>query len=253
MRINLNWKIAGVQAPISTRLNFSRPQSPFQSALSGATLIAMGFYNQHVLPRLVHFTCSQNPMMRQREKLVPLATGEVLEIGIGSGLNIPFYNTQKVTRLWGLDPSLEMWSIAQKSAREHQLKTQFICSGAESIPLDNKSLDTVLMTYTMCTIPDIRMALDEVKRVLKPDGKLLFCEHGCAPDKRVQRWQNRVNPLWRKLAGGCNLNRPIASLLQQSGLISHDLQTMYLPGWKPASFNYWGTAGLATKKSHVTL
>ena len=202
----------------------------------------MGIYDKYLLPRIVHFTCGQNPSMRQREKVVPLAKGRVLEIGIGSGLNIPFYNAQKVEHLWGLDPSAEMWSIAQNNAVEHHLDAEFIQSGAESIPLDNNSADTVLMTYTMCTIPDVRAALDEVRRVLKPGGKLIFCEHGAAPDKSIERWQNRFNPIWKKLAGGCNLNRPIPVLMEQSGFKSSDMQTMYLPGWKPATFNYWGTA-----------
>jgi ubiquinone/menaquinone biosynthesis C-methylase UbiE len=180
--------------------------------------------------------------MRQREKVVPLARGKVLEIGIGSGLNIPFYDADKVTHLWGLDPSAEMWAIAQKNAEEHHLDAEFIQSGAESIPLDNHCADTVLMTYTMCTIPEINQALDEIKRVLKPGGKLIFCEHGKAPDNSVQRWQDRLNPVWTKLSGGCNLNRPIPGLLEHSGFKSTDMQTMYLPGWKPATFNYWGTA-----------
>ncbi len=202
----------------------------------------MGFYDKYLLPRLVHFSCGQNPAMRQREKVVPLAQGRVLEIGIGSGLNIPFYDAQKVRHLWGLDPSAEMWAIAQKNALEHHLDAEFIQSGAESIPLDDNSADTVLMTFTMCTIPDIHAALAEVRRVLKPSGMLIFCEHGEAPDAGVQRWQKRLNPVWRKFSGGCNLNRPIPALLQQAGFRSSDMQTMYLPGWKPATFNYWGTA-----------
>ena len=202
----------------------------------------MGIYDKYLLPKLVHFTCGQNPSMRQREKVVPLATGHVLEIGIGSGLNIPFYDAQKVEHLWGLDPSAEMWSIAQKNAADRHLDAEFIQSGAESIPLDNNSADTVLMTFTMCTIPDVHAALDEIKRVLKPAGRLIFCEHGKAPDKSVQRWQNRCNPVWKRLAGGCNLNRPIPELLAQSGYKLNDLQTMYLPGWRPATFNYWGSA-----------
>ena len=202
----------------------------------------MGFYDKYLLPRLVHFTCGQNPSMRQRQKVVPMAEGRVLEIGIGSGLNIPFYDTQRVEYLWGLDPSAEMWAIAQKNAAEHHLDAEYIQSSAETIPLDNNIADSVLMTYTMCTIPDIHQALDEVRRVLKPSGKLIFCEHGKAPDLNIQRWQNRLNPIWKSLAGGCNMNRPIASLLEKSGFRSDDLQTMYLPGWKPATFNYWGTA-----------
>jgi ubiquinone/menaquinone biosynthesis C-methylase UbiE len=202
----------------------------------------MGIYDKYLLPKLVHFTCGQVPTMRQRGKVVPLASGRVLEIGIGSGLNIPFYDAQRVEHLWGLDPSSEMWSIAQKNAAEHHLDAEFIQSGAESIPLENNSADTVLMTFTMCTIPDIHMALDEVRRVLKPSGKLIFCEHGTAPDENIRRWQNRLNPIWKKLAGGCNLNRSIPVILEQSGFKSADMRTMYLPGWKPAAYNYWGTA-----------
>jgi len=206
------------------------------------TLPNMGIYDKYLLPKLVHFTCGQNPAMRQRKKIVPLAEGRVLEIGIGSGLNIPFYDPQKVEHLWGLDPSAEMWTIAQKNAAEHHLDAEFIQSGAETIPLDDHCADTVLMTYTMCTIPDIHAALIEVRRVLKPSGKLIFCEHGKAPDENIERWQKRMNPLWKKFSGGCNLNRPIPELLAQAGFISSDMQTMYLPGWKPATFNYWGTA-----------
>jgi ubiquinone/menaquinone biosynthesis C-methylase UbiE len=203
----------------------------------------MVFYDKHLLPKIVHFTCGQNPSMRQRAKVVPLAEGRVLEIGIGSGLNIPFYDVKKVQHLWGLDPSAEMWSIAKKNAEEHHLDAEYIQSGAESIPLENDSADSVLMTYTMCTIPDIQTAFDEVRRVLKPSGRLIFCEHGQAPDESVRRWQNRINPIWKRLAGGCNINRPIPLLLEQSGFKSRDMQTMYLPGWKPATFNFWGTAG----------
>ena len=202
----------------------------------------MSIYDKYLLPRLVHFACGLKPTMKQREKVVPLATGRVLEIGIGSGLNIPFYNAHKIEHLWGLDPSPEMWSIAEKNAAEHHLDVEFIQSGAESIPLDNNSADTVMMTYTLCTVPEVRSALDEIRRVLKPGGKLVFCEHGLAPDKDVQRWQNRLNPAWKMLAGGCNMNRPIPQLLEQSGFRSSDMQTMYIPGWKPGCFNYWGTA-----------
>ena len=202
----------------------------------------MGFYDYFLLPRVVHFTCGLKPAMKQRQKVVPLAEGRVLEIGIGSGLNIPFYDASRVTHLWGLDPSAEMWAIAQKNAEEHHLEAEFIQSGAESIPLASGCADTVVMTYTMCTIPEVAPALAEIRRVLKPGGRLLFCEHGRAPDENVRRWQDRLNPLWGKLGGGCNLNRPISELLEQAGFHSADLRTMYIPGWKPACFNYWGSA-----------
>ncbi len=202
----------------------------------------MGLYDKYLLPRLVHLTCGQKPNMRQRQKIVPLASGKVLEIGIGSGLNIPLYDAAKVDHLWGLDPSAEMWAIAQKNARDNHIDAEFIQSGAESIPLDDNCVDSVLVTYTLCTIPDAQKALSEIKRVLKPSGRLIFCEHGKAPDIAVERWQNRLNPVWKRLAGGCHLNRAIPQLLEQSGFKSSDMNTMYLPGWKPASFNYWGTA-----------
>lgn len=202
----------------------------------------MGFYDYYLLPRVVHFTCGLKPAMKQRAKIVPLAVGKVLEIGIGSGLNIPFYDSGRVEHLWGLDPSAEMWAIARRNAEAHHLDAEFIQSGAESIPLDSHSADTVVMTYTMCTIPQVQPALEEIRRVLKPGGQLLFCEHGRAPDESVRRWQDRMNPLWRRLGGGCNLNRPISDLLRQAGFNLPDLQTMYIPGWRPACFNYWGSA-----------
>jgi len=202
----------------------------------------MGLYDKYVLPKMVHFACGQKPSMKQREKIIPLAKGAVLEIGIGSGLNIPYYQAHQIDHLWGIDPSRDMWAIAEKNARERHLDAEFIETGAESIPLDNNSADTVVITYTLCTIPDVNSVLQEVRRVLKPGGKLLFCEHGEAPDEGIRRWQILVNPIWNRLAGGCNLNRPIPRLLEQSGFRSNDMQTMYIPGWKPASFNYWGSA-----------
>ena len=169
----------------------------------------MGIYQKYLLPRLVHFTCGSKPPMQQREKIVPLAEGRVLEIGIGSGLNLPFYTPGKVKHLWGLDPSQEMWALAQKKLGALDFDVEFIEARAEDIPLGDGSTDTVLFTYTLCTIPDVRSALQEVCRVLKSDGSLVFCEHGLAPDESVQRWQNRLNPLWKRVGGGCNLNRPI--------------------------------------------
>ena len=202
----------------------------------------MGIYSKHVLPRLVHYTCGQKPAMKQRAKIVPRARGRVLEIGIGSGLNIPYYDPEKVSHLWGLDPSQEMWAIASENAEEHHLEAEFLQAGAEAIPLEDNAADSVVMTYTLCTIPDAAAALAEIRRVLKPGGALLFCEHGEAPDGYVRTVQGLVNPLWRQLSGGCHLNRPIPRLLQQSGFSPDDMETMYIPGWRPACFNYWGTA-----------
>jgi ubiquinone/menaquinone biosynthesis C-methylase UbiE len=202
----------------------------------------MGLYSRYVLPHVVHFACGQKPAMKQRRKLIPLAAGRVLEIGIGSGLNVPWYDPARVEHLWGLDPSREMWAIAQRNAQEHHLDAEFIEAGAESIPLEDRSADTVVITYTLCTIPQVGPALAEIRRVLKPHGRLLFCEHGEAPDAGVRKWQERMGPAWKMLGGGCHLNRPVPALLSASGFQSDDLQAAYIPGWKPACFNYWGTA-----------
>lgn len=206
------------------------------------TASAPGLYDRHVLPHLVHFACSLKPIRRQREKVVPLAQGRVLEIGIGSGLNLPYYDRGKISRLFGLEPSPEMTHKARRAAHAAGIDVEFINARAESVPLDSRSIDTVLMTYTLCTIPQAEAALREMGRVLRPGGKLLFCEHGLAPDESVRKWQNRITPLWKRFAGGCHLNRDIPALLAQGGFRVADMSTMYLPGWRPATFNYWGVA-----------
>ena len=183
--------------------------------------------------------------MRQREKLVPLASGRVLEVGMGSGLNLPFYDARRVTNVWGLEPAPEMSKMASAAVEAVALDVEFVSAGGEQIPLDSESFDTVLMTFTLCTIPDAERALREIARVLKRGGQLLFCEHGAAPDAGVRRWQNRINPLWRRLAGGCHLNRDIPGLIRRGGFEITRMDTMYIPGWRPASFNYWGAAAKA--------
>jgi len=202
----------------------------------------MGFYAKYILPRLVHFSCSTRPCMRQREKVVPLASGEVLEIGVGSGLNLPFYDSSRVTRLWGLEPAAEMRQLAAAAVRSLPFEFEFIDLPGEEIPLDANSVDTVVVTYTLCTIPDTEPALRGMARVLRPGGKLIFCEHGAAPDDDVRRWQQRMNPLWSRVGGGCNLDRAIPELIRAGGFEIDRMETMYLPGWRPAGFNYWGSA-----------
>lgn len=202
----------------------------------------MGLYERFLLPQVVNFTCGMKPNMRQREKVVPLASGSVLEVGFGSGLNLPFYDSTKVQRVWALDPSAEMWAMGEGRVRGTAFPVEFLKAPAEQIPLAGESADTVLVTYTLCTLPDVRRALGEMARVLKPGGELVFCEHGAAPDESVRRWQNRLNPVWKALGGGCNLNRPIPSLIEEAGFRMRELSSMYIPGWKPASFNYWGRA-----------
>lgn len=202
----------------------------------------MGLYSRYILPRVVHFTCGLKPSMRQREKVVPRARGRVLEIGIGSGLNLPYYDSAKVSKLWGLDPSPEMTQMAKRTADSLPFEVEFIGLPGDEIPLGDQSVDTVVVTYTLCTIPDTMPALRQMNRVLRPGGELIFCEHGAAPDASVRRWQDRLNPIWKRLGGGCNLNRPIPTLIEAGGFRIKSLDTMYIPGWRPASFNYWGTA-----------
>ena len=202
----------------------------------------MGFYSKVILPRAIHFACSLKPAMKQRDKVVPLASGQVLEIGIGSGLNLPFYQPGKVEHLWGLDPFRENWDLTEGKRAAVDFAVEFLEAPAESIPLGTNSADCVLVTYTLCTLPAVRPALDEMRRVLKPGGQLIFCEHGAAPDASVRRWQDRLNPLWRRVSGGCNLNRSAPELLLQGGFAIQQLEAGYIPGWKPASYNYWGIA-----------
>jgi ubiquinone/menaquinone biosynthesis C-methylase UbiE len=182
------------------------------------------------------------PNMHQRRKVVPLAQGVALEVGIGSGLNLPFYDASRIIKVIGLDPSPEMTQIAAKVASAVPFDVEFICLPGEEIPLDNNSVDTVLMTYTLCSIPDTQAALHQMSRVLKPGGKLIFCEHGAAPDPGVRRWQDRLDPVWGRFGGGCHLNRVIPDLIEQGGFRIDGLKAKYIPGWKPASFNYWGEA-----------
>ena len=202
----------------------------------------MGLYDKYVLPNAIVWACKQKSTMKQREKIIPLASGNVLEIGIGSGLNLPFYNKKKVTHLTAIDPSAAIWKKNSFDTNTLGFEFDFIEAFSENIPAANNSFDTVVITYALCTIQDTDKAFDEIKRVLKKDGKLLFCEHGKAPDKKIVRWQNMLNPFWKKIGGGCNFNRDIPFMIEHNGFKILKLEKMYIPGWKPASFNYWGIA-----------
>jgi ubiquinone/menaquinone biosynthesis C-methylase UbiE len=202
----------------------------------------MGFYDRYILPPLINMACSSKPNMKQREKVIPLAEGEVLEIGVGSGLNLSFYDTDKVRKVWGLEPSEGMRRLARKKLVGSALEVEMIDLPGEEIPLDANSVDTVVVTYTLCTIPDAQRALRGMRRVLRPGGKLLFCEHGVAPDDGVRRWQARLNSTWNRFSGGCNINRDIPHLLESSGFRIVVDERMYIPGAKILSYNYWGSA-----------
>jgi ubiquinone/menaquinone biosynthesis C-methylase UbiE len=203
----------------------------------------MGFYDDRILPHVIDFACGQPPILKQRKKVVPLAEGRVLEVGMGSGINLDFYDPEKVEFVWGLEPSEGMRRKALPNIERSKIEVKWLGLPGEEIPLDDDSADTVLLTYTLCTIPDFSAALAQMRRVLKPGGKLIFCEHGEAPDADVRKWQDRVNPIWRSIAGGCNLNRPIDRSISGAGFKIEHLESGYLPGGpRFASFNYWGTA-----------
>lgn len=202
----------------------------------------MGLYSKYIMPPLLDATMRVRPIMRQRAKVVPLASGRVLEIGIGSGLNIPFYDKNRISHLTGLDPSPDLQVLARKRAAEAGLEVDWITLSSETIPLDDASIDSIVVTYTLCSIPDVHSALLEMRRVLKPGGRMFYCEHGLAPDEGVRAWQNRLNSVWRVVSSGCNMNRDIPALLQDAGFRLDDLQTLYLPGVRLLMFNYWGTA-----------
>ena len=207
----------------------------------------MSFYNKYILPSFLNCACGAKPILYQRGKVVPLAEGLVLEVGIGSGLNIPFYDAAKVNKVIGLDPSPELNEMAEKvvakTAVENGLDVEIILGSAEDMPFPDDHFDSVVITYTLCTIPDAEAANLEIRRVLKPGGKLIFCEHGLAPDVGVAKWQGRIDPIWGKIAGGCHLNRDIPELITGAGFTIETLEQMYLPNTpKFAGYNYWGVA-----------
>jgi ubiquinone/menaquinone biosynthesis C-methylase UbiE len=203
----------------------------------------MGLYDRFILPRLIDAACSAGPIDKQRAKIVPQAEGVVLELGFGSGLNLPHYDPRKVQRLIALEPSQGMLARAKDKASVSPFQVDVLPETAEALSLGEASVDTVLVTYSLCTIPDPVSALAAARRVLKPGGKLLFCEHGVAPDAEVQRWQRRIEPVWKVIGGGCHLTREIPKLVAAAGFAIDRMDTMYLPKsprW--AGYNYWGAA-----------
>ena len=201
----------------------------------------MGLYGRFVVPRLIDFAMKQQMLVERRATLVPRAMGSVLEVGIGSGRNLSHYSAA-VEHLYGVDPSPELLAMARKRARETGVEVELICQGAERLSYADASFDSVVMTWTLCSIPDASAALAEMRRVLKPGGRLLFIEHGLAPEARVATWQRRLTPLWRPLAGGCHLDRPIEKLIRSAGFAITELRNFYLKGPKPFTYMYEGSA-----------
>jgi len=202
----------------------------------------MGLYDRHVLPHLIDFACGMGAVMKARSQIVPMAKGRVLEIGIGTGLNLSFYDPQRVEVIVGVDPSAEMQNLARERSARCQVPVEMIALELGQIQAESASFDDIVCTFTLCTIPDALAALREMRRVLKPGGRLLFCEHGLAPDLPVLRWQKRLTPLWKPLAGGCHLDRDIPALITAGGFHIRQLDTGYLKGPRPMTYVYRGWA-----------
>jgi ubiquinone/menaquinone biosynthesis C-methylase UbiE len=201
----------------------------------------MGFYSDIILPRLCDLAMRNKQLVPFRERVIGAAEGRVLEIGVGSGINLPFYRPP-VREVLALEPSPRLVTMARSASHVTSMPVSFLEASAEAIPLDKHSVDTIVTTWTLCSIPQAATALAEMRRVLRPDGRLLFVEHGLAPDEAVHRWQDRLTPAWRYISGGCHLNRPIRSMIEAAGFRIDRIEAGYIPGPKPMSFMYEGSA-----------
>ena len=201
----------------------------------------MGFYQDRILPHLVNLAMRNRRLVPYRQRVTSATQGRVLEIGIGSGLNLPFYQPG-VGEIMGLEPAPPLLAMAQLAATQAPAPVSLIEGSAEAIPLDDGSIDNIVSTWTLCTIPNVAEALLEMRRVLTPNGRLLFVEHGLAPEPSVRKWQDWLTPAWKRLAGGCHLNRPISVLIEDAGFCIERLETGYLAGRNPMAFMYEGVA-----------
>jgi ubiquinone/menaquinone biosynthesis C-methylase UbiE len=198
----------------------------------------MGFYNDVILPRLCHLAMRNRRLLPYRKRVISAAEGRVLEVGVGSGLNLPLYRAP-VREILAIDPAPQLVAMARRACGGTGFSVNFIEASAEAIPLDDRSIDTVVSTWTLCTIPQAATALGEMRRVLRPGGRLLFVEHGLAPDERVRRWQDLMTPAWTRISGGC----PIQTIIEASGFRVDRLESGYMPGGlKPMAFIYEGSA-----------
>ena len=201
------------------------------------------FYDRVILPRLLTCACSSSPIMRQRAKIVPRASGRVLELGIGMGLNLSYYDPDKVSSVTGVDPAPELRAAALAAPRDPRLAVAVEDGTAEALPFEDSSFDSVVCTFTLCSVHTPPAALEQARRVLKPGGRLFYCEHGLAPDAGVAKWQRRIEPVWKRIAGGCHLTRPISTAIAAAGFTLGPVESMYVPKTpKIAAWNEWGEA-----------
>jgi ubiquinone/menaquinone biosynthesis C-methylase UbiE len=200
----------------------------------------MGFYDDFILPRLIDLAMRNKQLLPFRERVIGAAEGRVLEVGVGSGRNLPFYRSP-ANEILALEPSPKLVAMARGAAHS-AVPVKFLEASAENVPLDDGAIDTVVTTWTLCSIPQAATALAEMRRVLQPGGKLLFAEHGLAPSASVRWWQDRLTPAWRCISGGCHLNRPIRSMIEDAGFRIERIETGYIPGPRPMTFMYEGSA-----------
>ncbi|HKU24069.1 MAG TPA: class I SAM-dependent methyltransferase [Candidatus Sulfotelmatobacter sp.] len=202
----------------------------------------MAVYTKYFLPWLIDLAMKNKEASRLRAEWVSRAHGEVLEIGSGSGLNLPFYSRQ-VHRLYGIDPSVELQRMAAKKASSVPFEVTLLPQSAEErIQIADSSIDTIVMTWSLCSIPNPAAALQQMRRALKPDGQMIFIEHGRSPDAGVVAWQDRITPLWKRFTGGCHLNRNVDDLMQAAGFRISEQRNFYLPGPRPMTYTYQGIA-----------
>jgi len=201
----------------------------------------VGLYSRYILPRLIDLVMRAPTETAERRQMIPRASGSVLEVGFGSGLNLSFYG-RDVREIYGVDPSGELWRLGRRRLEGAKCPVHFVQASAEQIPLEDRRFDTVTMTWTLCSIRDPVRALTEIRRVLKPDGSVIFIEHGRSPDRGVQAWQARLTPWWRRIAGGCHLDRAIDALFATAGFHVDELSTGYAGGPRPFSYLFKGIA-----------
>jgi ubiquinone/menaquinone biosynthesis C-methylase UbiE len=205
----------------------------------------MSPYERYLLPWLIDWVCAMPPAAHERAKIVPRAHGEVLEIGIGTGHNLAYYAPHQVVLVTGIDPGILRRKIIRR-ARAAGIEVKLLPLSAESIPAEDAHFDTLVSTFTLCSIPDVEQALAEMHRVLKPTGRFLYLEHGAAPDLRIRRWQDRLTPMWKPIAGGCHLNRDIPQLITEAGFEILEQHNDYIRGPRILSYIYRGEARLFT-------
>lgn len=202
----------------------------------------MGLYACRILPALTHWTMGQRQLEPYRRRVAGAAHGRVLELGVGSGRNLPFYS-DAVSAVFGVDPSPELLRMARRAIPSSAVRNVELLEGsAEALPFDGPCFDTVVVTWSLCSIPHPARALAEARRVLKPGGRLVFAEHGLSPDPGVRRWQERLTPLWSRIAGGCHLDRKVDGLVQEAGFRICRLELGYARGPRPMTYMYCGSA-----------